>query len=167
MRGNGFMQGNYSKGKKEGLLDTMILIHLDRPEDDSGTVNWLQEKIEEGWVFHISKITVMERFKYVANKEGNREKILNDIEFRLFELRKSKDINKVIPVTKPIAESAYSLLRQFCIIYTPPESNKKMEALICDMIIAATALRYNYTLFTKNLKHFEWIDGLNVEKPDY
>jgi len=42
-----------------------------------------------------------------------------------------------------------------------------MEALICDMFIAATALKYKLVLFTQNLSHFQWITELNVEKPNY
>ena len=168
MRDNGFMQGDYSNGKKEGLLDTMILIHLDRPEEKPGVVDWLQERIELGWIFHISKISVMERFKGISNWEGDKAKKLGDMEYRLTELRKSKDIHRVIPVTKPIVEHAYKLLRNYSLIKEPLAKNRrKMEGIICDMIIASTALRYNYTLFTKNLKDFTWIKGLNVEEPDY
>lgn len=33
----------------------------------------------------------------------------------------------------------------------------------CDLLIGATALRYNLTLLTNNRRHFERIDGLRIE----
>jgi predicted nucleic acid-binding protein len=34
-----------------------------------------------------------------------------------------------------------------------------------DAIIAATAIRHNFSLFTLNIKDFRFIDGLSVYKP--
>jgi len=37
----------------------------------------------------------------------------------------------------------------------------------CDSLIAATAIEERRTLVTKNRKHFEMIDGLTIDVPEY
>lgn len=58
----------------------------------------------------------------------------------------------VLPVTKTIADCAISLKQQ-----------QKMT--LGDALIAATALEHQLTLVTRNIKDFQWIDGISMIDP--
>ncbi|WP_246454781.1 type II toxin-antitoxin system VapC family toxin [Thermococcus camini] len=58
----------------------------------------------------------------------------------------------VIPLTDEIADIAIELRR-------------KVKVKLPDAVIAATALRHNLTLVTKNVKDFEKIEGLRIYNP--
>ncbi|WP_375341251.1 type II toxin-antitoxin system VapC family toxin [Plectonema radiosum] len=58
----------------------------------------------------------------------------------------------MLPISQPVIEEAVKL-RQI----------QKMS--LGDAIIAATALSYNYQLVTRNIKDFQWIEGLKLLNP--
>ena len=58
----------------------------------------------------------------------------------------------IFPVTHAVIDTAVTLRQQ-----------KKMS--LGDAIIAATALEYQQTLVTRNVKDFDWVEGLKVVNP--
>jgi predicted nucleic acid-binding protein len=62
----------------------------------------------------------------------------------------------IMAMTEVIAARAVTLLRQYRL-------NHGLS--ITDALIAATTLEYNETLYTKNVRHFQMIPGLTVERP--
>jgi predicted nucleic acid-binding protein len=61
-------------------------------------------------------------------------------------------VSLILPISQPVIEQAVKL-RQI----------QKMS--LGDAIIAATALSYNYQLVTRNIKDFQWIEGLKLLNP--
>ena len=61
-----------------------------------------------------------------------------------------------LSMTAVIAARAVTLLRQHRLSH---------GLSITDALIAATALAYNETLYTKNVRHFQMIPGLTVVRP--
>jgi len=150
---------------RKGLVDSMVLMHYDNAHE--GAVEWWEGKVEDGWKVYISEVSLMERLKGVAGLSGSREAYLKAFRFRIQQMKKERKICRILPVTRDICRKARLLLEQYCKNFTPSPKRGRMEALICDMFIAATALKYDLILFTQNLKDFEWIDALNVEEADY
>ena len=62
----------------------------------------------------------------------------------------------VIDISIPICKKAYQLIIQY---------SKSHGLVIPDAFIAATALEESLTLATNNIRHFDMIEGLDVEKP--
>ncbi len=60
---------------------------------------------------------------------------------------------EVLPISETITESARQLMQRFVLSHRPDVS---------DIIIAATALRIADAVATANLKHFDFIPGLEV-----
>ena len=53
----------------------------------------------------------------------------------------------------------------FAMAWRAGELRRTYKSRIADAVIAATALSKDLTLMTRNVSHFEPIDGLRVEKP--
>ena len=53
----------------------------------------------------------------------------------------------------------------FAIAWRGGEIRRQYHTRLADALIAATALRHNLRLATRNLQHFTPIEGLQVEKP--
>jgi predicted nucleic acid-binding protein len=53
----------------------------------------------------------------------------------------------------------------FAIAWHGGEIRRQYHIRLADALIAATALRHNLRLATRNLQHFTSIEGLQVEKP--
>lgn len=68
------------------------------------------------------------------------------------------EIYEEIPVNDVIGRYAYGLLKAYA---------KSHGLRTFDSLIAATAIQERRTLVTKNRKHFEMIDGLTVDIPEY
>lgn len=143
----------------------MILMHYDNTHDQA--IGWWEQCIGDGWQFYISIISVMERLKGISGMPGSRESALRSFEDRLRTLRREGKISGILPITKRIARRAQNLIVEYCKIQTPPSDRSRMEALICDMFIAATALDKHLPLFTFNETDYRWINDLTLEKPDY
>ncbi|KXK15369.1 MAG: PIN domain protein, partial [Chloroflexi bacterium OLB14] len=61
-----------------------------------------------------------------------------------------------IPMDVEISEITLSLLETYSLSH---------RLSLPDAIIAATALRHNFNLYTLNIKDFRFIDGLGLYKP--
>jgi len=62
----------------------------------------------------------------------------------------------ILGMTEAIAARTVALLRQYRLSH---------DLSITDALIAASALAYNETLYTKNVRHFQMIPGLTVVRP--
>ena len=62
----------------------------------------------------------------------------------------------VIDISIPVSKKAYQLIIEY---------SKGHGLVIPDAIIAATALESSLTLATSNVRHFNIIEGLGVQKP--
>jgi len=132
------------------LFDTTFIIDLINA--DEGAVRKAQEIDAHPTFKAVSVVTVQEYLRgiyylYASNPEKLREKLgkaeadLSRFEILPFDL----------PVARRAAELEAKLLR----------SGHPIS--IVNAIIAATALHYGLTLVTRNVKHFEKIEGLKLE----
>ena len=95
---------------------------------------------------YISEITVAELYFGVAKAENKKRK-LEDIE-------KMQKLFRVIP--------AYSSFKEYGEIrFTLEHSGMRVDQF--DLLIGATALHHQMTLVTSNIKHFNRIQGINIE----
>jgi predicted nucleic acid-binding protein len=109
----------------------------------------------------------MERYKGIAKQPDRRHETLREFEERIIVMKKERKIHHILPVSISVTRMARELLSKYCLKYTPPQDRNRMEALICDMLIAATALLKGFPVVTFNTRDFEWIGGLQVLRPDY
>ena len=124
------------------LLDTCTCISMLRNE------GFVRETLRRVGVknCYISEITVAELYFGVAKAENKKRK-LEDIE-------KIQNLFRVIP--------AYSSFKEYGEIrFTLEHSGMRVDQF--DLLIGATALHHQLTLVTSNIKHFNRIQGINIE----
>ncbi|MBP5478840.1 MAG: PIN domain-containing protein [Bacteroidaceae bacterium] len=124
------------------LLDTCTCISMLRNE------GFVRETLRRVGVknCYISEITVAELYFGVAKAENKKRK-LEDIE-------KIQKLFRVIP--------AYSSFKEYGEIrFTLEHSGMRVDQF--DLLIGATALHHQMTLVTSNIKHFNRIQGINIE----
>ena len=124
------------------LLDSTVLIDLSRGNEDAiYFIDTLRKNNQEA---AISIISSMELIIGCRNKgEVNKTlKFLGDY--------------SVIDISIPVSKKAYQLIIEY---------SKSHGLVIPDAIIAATALESSLTLATSNVRHFDIIEGLGVQKP--
>lgn len=124
------------------LLDTCTCISMFRNE---GRVRETLSRVGIRNCF-ISEITIAELYFGLAKAENQKRK-LDDI-------REVQRLFRVIPVYSSFKE--YGEIR-----YSLEHSGQRVDQF--DLLIGATALHYNLTLVTSNLKHFERMEGLEIE----
>ena len=117
------------------LLDSNIFIYSTQSEYAS-LCEWCMNQD-----IHASDITKLEVLGYHRLSEEDRDSLQRLLGFAV-----------IYPVSSPIIESAITLRQQ-----------KNMS--LGDAIIAATALEHHQTLATRNLKDFDWVEGLKVVDP--
>ena len=124
------------------LLDTCTCISMLRNE------GFVRETLRRVGVknCYISEITVAELYFGVAKAENKKRK-LEDIE-------KIQKLFRVIPVYSSFKE--YGEIR-----FTLEHSGMRVDQF--DLLIGATALHHQMTLVTSNIKHFNRIQGINIE----
>lgn len=149
----------------EVIVDSMVLMHYDNGLEAARS--WWEETVSGGVRIFVSEISLMERYKGVANLPGPREERLREFEERIMTMRKERKIYRVLRINALVARRVRELLRDYCLNHTPPQHRGRREALICDMFIAATAMLKGLPVMTFNAHDFEWIDGLQVLRPDY
>ncbi len=93
--------------------------------------------------------------------------LLPTFDERIKTMKRERKIHEILRINALIVRKARKLLRDWCLKYTPFQNRRGAEALICDMLIAATALVRGTPVVTFNTRHFEWIAELKVLKPDY
>ena len=124
------------------LLDTCVCISMFRNE---GHVRENIKRIGTKNCF-ISEITVAELYFGLA-KASDKERKLNDI-------REVQRLFRVIP--------AYSSFKEYGEIrYALEHTGQRVDQF--DLLIGSTALHHKMTLVTSNLKHFERIEGIEIE----
>ena len=124
------------------LLDTCVCISMFRNE---GNVRETIRKIGTKNCY-ISEITVAELYFGLAKSSEKQRKMEDICEVqRLF---------RVIPVYSSFKE--YGEIRQ-----TLEHTGLRVDQF--DLLIGATAIHHKMTLVTSNLKHFERIQGLEIE----
>ncbi len=117
------------------LLDSNILIYAIQPEY-SKLRKWIMNRD-----IAASEISLVEVLGY--------HQITTEDEQDLKELF---SITEILPITRDISDKAV-LLRQ----------QRKMS--LGDAFIAATALKYDYLLATRNTSDFDWIEGIDLKNP--
>jgi predicted nucleic acid-binding protein len=121
------------------LCDTNVIIET--LKGDEKTIKFVERIGLEN--IAISSVTVMELYFGALNKRE-----LNKIKKHL------KALN-VVHFDNNVSELAVSMIESY---------GKSHGLQIPDAIIAATALSFEMKLFTLNLKDFNYIDGLNLQK---
>lgn len=124
------------------LLDTCVCISMFRNE---GRV---RDTILEVGIknCYISEITIAELFFGLAKAENKKRK--------LEDIREVQRMFKVIPTYSSFKE--YGEIRQLL-----EHTGQRIDQF--DLLIGATALHHKMILVTSNLKHFERIQGLEIE----
>jgi predicted nucleic acid-binding protein len=123
------------------LIDTDILVDALRGITDA--VDFLAS-LQADTALQISVISAME---LIAGCRNARE---------LSQLRQFLQQIKVLPIDANISWRAHELMNSFFLSH---------GLLIPDALIAATALELGLTLCTKNIRHFQMIEGLEVSRP--
>ena len=123
------------------LVDTDVLIDVSR--NNEAAIDFL-DQLGDSW--SLSIITALELVVGARDK-----KEVNQID-------KLVSVYSSIPLTTEIGNSSYDLLRQFA---------KSHGLRVFDSLIAATAIEEKLTLLSKNKKHFQMINNLNLEIPSY
>ena len=124
------------------LLDTCVCISMFRNE---GNVRETIRKIGTKNCY-ISEITVAELYFGLA-KSSEKQRKMEDI-------REVQRLFRVIPVYSSFKE--YGEIRQ-----TLEHTGLRVDQF--DLLIGATVIHHKMTLVTSNLKHFERIQGLEIE----
>lgn len=125
------------------LLDTCVISELIKPEKDTNVVEWMQNK-EENSLF-ISVLTIGEIHKGIAKlpdslkKQSIQEWMNNDL--------KKRFAGRIIEITEEIATSWGKIQGK------AEKEGNKMPVL--DSLIAATAIKNNLTVVTRNIKDIE------------
>ncbi len=147
------------------LVDSTIFIDYDRYCEVA--ISWWEETVSSGVKIFLSEISLMEVYKGIARSSGSRGEKLAEFETRITTMKKERKIHRILPINSSVFRKARELLKDYCLRHTPPQCRGRMEALICDMLIAATALLKSLPVVTLNDKDFEWIKshGLQVIKP--
>ncbi len=123
------------------LLDSTVLIDLSRGNEDAiDFIDTLRKNNQEAAISTISSMEII---------IGCRDK--NEVNKTLKFLRDYL----VIDISIPISKKAYQLIIEF---------SKSHGLVIPDAIIAATALESSLTLATSNVRHFDIIERLEVQK---
>ena len=124
------------------LLDSPVLIDLSRGHEEA--IDYIDSVRKNEQETTISIISSMEliigcRGKTEVNKTL---KFLRDY--------------LIIDISIPISRKAYQLIIQY---------SKSHGLVIPDAFIAATAWDEDFTLVTSDVRHFDMIEGLSVQKP--
>ncbi len=126
-------------GKQSYLLDTNILIYIEKGISDAVVLDFLSEATVDGTL--ISVATEIEVLGFVFSSPSGLQRMEELVADTI-----------VLPLDRDTALRAIAVRRE-----------RKIK--LGDAIIAATALIHNLTLVTNNVKDFTAIDGLTVVNP--
>lgn len=124
------------------FIDTDIFIDFYRNYQPA--VDFLEDLSSKNKILSISSITKMELFIGCRDKKELRE------------TKKFLDQYNVVHFNGSISAKAIELIEQY---------NLSHGLLMADAIIAATVMILSGELFSKNLNHFVFIEGLKVTRP--
>lgn len=123
------------------LIDSNVLIDVSR--GTAAAIKYV-DSLPEPWA--LSQVTAME---LIVGARDNRELATIDSFLMMY---------PVIPLSESIGAEAYRLLKAYA---------KSHGLHVFDSLIAATAIEKALTLVTLNRKHYQMIEGLLLELPDY
>lgn len=134
------------------LLDTNILSEVTRPRPEARVMEWL-DGLDEDRAF-ISVVSIAEIRRGVALMDNGRRRDAL-AEWLAEELPRRFD-SRVIPVDEPVALTWGDLMG------SARRSGRGMSSM--DGLIAATAVKHDLTLATRNIKDFEGF-GISLFDP--
>ena len=123
------------------LIDSNILIDVSR--GNAGAIKYV-DRLGESWA--LSQVTAME---LIVGARDKRDLATIDGFLSLY---------PVVPLSDSIGTGAYRLLKTYA---------KSHGLHVFDSLVAATAMEKALTLVTLNRKHYQMIEGLQLEVPDY
>jgi predicted nucleic acid-binding protein len=123
------------------LIDSDVLIDISR--GDPAAREYI-DGLPQGWA--ISQISALE---LIVGARNNRD--LANIDAFL-------SAYVIVPLGASVGSRAYELLKRYA---------KSHGLHVFDSLVAAIAIEEGLTLVTRNRRHFEMIDGLNLEIPQY
>ena len=123
------------------MVDTDILV--DALHRFSVGLDYVEEASQQGSL----RISIISEMELIMGCRNRRE---------LHRLERFLRRCTVLGMTEAIAARTVTLLRQYRL---------RHGLSITDALIAASALAYHETLYTKNVRHFQMITGLTVARP--
>lgn len=134
------------------LLDTNVPSELTRPQSDSQVERWLDDADDEQ--LFLSVVSLGEMFKGLAILSGGKRR--QELRRWIEETLRPWFSGRILPVTERVAERWGSLAG---------ECQRRGVALtMADGLIAATALEYDLTVVTRNVRDFTGL-GIGVFSP--
>jgi tRNA(fMet)-specific endonuclease VapC len=128
------------------ILDTSVLIEAERRKAE---IDKLTEDREEE-IFGISVITVAELLHGLHRADSTKRR-----------LKRSAYVEKIIELF-PIYVFETSIARIYAELWSDL-SKKGIQIGAHDLIIGSTALSLGFSVATRNMRHFERIEGLKIE----
>ena len=128
------------------ILDTSVLIEAERRESE--IQQFAESRAEE--VFGLSVISVAELLHGVHRADSIKRR-----------LKRSAFVEKVIELF-PIYNFEISIARIYAELWSDM-SKRGIQIGAHDLIIGSTALSLGFSVVTFNKRHFERIEGLNIE----
>jgi predicted nucleic acid-binding protein len=128
------------------ILDTSVLIEAERRKAE---IDKLTEDREEE-IFGISVITVAELLNGLHRADSTKRR-----------LKRSAYVEKIIELF-PIYAFETSIARIYAELWSDL-SKKGIQIGAHDLIIGSTALSLGFSVATRNMRHFERIEGLKIE----
>ncbi|MGB7063530.1 MAG: type II toxin-antitoxin system VapC family toxin [Syntrophobacteria bacterium] len=128
------------------ILDTSVLIEAERRKAE---IDKLTEDREEE-IFGISVITVAELLHGLHRADSTKRR-----------LKRSAYVEKIIELF-PIYAFETSIARIYAELWSDL-SKKGIQIGAHDLIISSTALSLGFSVATRNMRHFERIEGLKIE----
>jgi predicted nucleic acid-binding protein len=123
------------------LVDSNVLIDVSR--GNAGAIQYV-DRLAEPWA--LSQVTAME---LIVGARDKRDLATIDGFLSLY---------PVIPLSDGIGMEAYRLLKTYA---------KSHGLHVFDSLVAATAMEKALTLVTLNRKHYQMIESLQIEVPNY
>ncbi len=123
------------------LVDSNVLIDVSR--GNAAAIGYV-DALTEPWV--LSQATALE---LIVGARDKRDLAVIDGFLSLY---------SIVPLSDRIGKRAYELLKTYA---------KSHGLHVFDSLIAATAIENGFTLLTLNRKHYQMIDGLMIQVPDY
>ena len=119
------------------LIDSDVMIWFYRGKERA------QKIISQNIPFKLSAVSYMEIIQGIRNKE----------EFNKLKKDLKQWSTEIIQINETISKNAINLMEEY-------KLSHGLE--LGDAIIASTALEYNETLITGNIKHYEYMPEINI-----